>query len=71
MGEDKDKDEAKPEDHHMEDDAKTNNEDEMWVRRRIRTKLVLKISIWKIMGKVMRMKIRISILRMMRRTMKI
>ena len=37
MGEYEDEDKAKPEDHHIEDYEK-DNEDEMWVRVRIRMK---------------------------------
>ena len=44
MGEEEDKDEAKPEDQHMEDDEKV-DEDAIWVRLRIT--LSLRISIWR------------------------
>ena len=55
MGEDEDKDEVKPEDQHMEHNGK-DDEVEMWVRRRIRMRLSLRISIWRMMRKSMRMR---------------
>ena len=55
MGEDENK--AKREDQHMEDDKKE-DVDEIWVRMRIhvRMRLSLRISIWKMMRKKMRVR---------------
>ena len=53
MGKDEDKDEAKLEDLYMEDDEK-DNEDAIWVRMRIRVSM--RISIWSMMRKTMRMR---------------
>ena len=51
---DEDKDKAVPEDQHMEDEKK-HSEDKMWVRMRIRMRFALRISIWRMTRKMMRM----------------
>ena len=52
-GRDEDKGEAVPEDQHIEDDKK-DNEDKMWVR--IGMRLSLRITIWRMKRKTMRMR---------------
>ena len=54
-GRDDDKGDTEPEDQHMEDDEK-DNEDEIWVRMRIMMRLSLRIGIWRMMRKTMRMR---------------
>ena len=54
-GRDDNKDDTEPEDLHMEDDEK-DNEDEIWVRMRIMMRLSLRISIWRMMRKTTRMR---------------